>query len=57
MFNLTGRADFAYGIAALLLNPYVEPPIAIGICGSWGMGKSSIMAQVKRLVCVYFLMC
>ncbi|XP_057818105.2 uncharacterized protein LOC131031094 [Cryptomeria japonica] len=45
-----GRADFAYGIAALLLNPYVEPPIAIGICGSWGMGKSSLMGQTEIIL-------
>eukprot|EP01018_Ginkgo_biloba_P014131 Gb_30355 [translate_table: standard] len=41
-----GRSDFANGLAALFLNPYVKSPIAVGILGEWGMGKSSLMAQV-----------
>ncbi|GLJ15190.1 hypothetical protein SUGI_0248350 [Cryptomeria japonica] len=42
-----GRDDFAHSLAALLLNPYLEPPIAIGISGSWGKGKSSLMIQTE----------
>ncbi|XP_057829616.2 uncharacterized protein LOC131040682 [Cryptomeria japonica] len=42
-----GRDDFANSLAALLLNPYFEPPIAIGISGSWGKGKSSLMMQTE----------
>ncbi|GLJ34999.1 hypothetical protein SUGI_0704290 [Cryptomeria japonica] len=45
-----GRADFAHGLAALLLNPYLKPPIAIGISGSWGMGKSSLMVQTENIM-------
>ncbi|XP_059068681.1 uncharacterized protein LOC131859143 [Cryptomeria japonica] len=33
-----GRSDFAYGLAALLLNPYLKPPITVGISGSWDRG-------------------
>lgn len=43
----TGRSDFAHSLAALLLTPYLKPPITVGISGSWGMGKSSLMIQVS----------
>ncbi|GLJ15188.1 hypothetical protein SUGI_0248310 [Cryptomeria japonica] len=46
--DLLGRNDFARSLAALLLNPYLEPPIAIGISGSWGKGKSSLMIQTEK---------
>lgn len=45
-----GRLDYAKGIAALFLNPYTKPPIAVGITGSWGMGKSSLMLQTERVL-------
>ncbi|GLJ35642.1 hypothetical protein SUGI_0716420 [Cryptomeria japonica] len=45
-----GRSDFAYGLAALLLNPYLKPPITVGISGSWGMGKSSLMEQTEGIL-------
>ncbi|GLJ21899.1 hypothetical protein SUGI_0409440 [Cryptomeria japonica] len=45
-----GRLDNAHGLAALFLNPYIRPPIAVGITGSWGMGKSSLMLQTERIL-------
>ncbi|XP_057844089.1 uncharacterized protein LOC131053482 isoform X2 [Cryptomeria japonica] len=45
-----GRFDYAQGLAALFLNPYIKPPIAVGITGSWGMGKSSLMLQTQRIL-------
>ncbi|XP_057869508.2 uncharacterized protein LOC131076382 isoform X1 [Cryptomeria japonica] len=45
-----GRRDFAYGLAALFLNPYLKPPITVGISGSWGMGKSSLMLQTEGIL-------
>eukprot|EP01018_Ginkgo_biloba_P010908 Gb_30946 [translate_table: standard] len=46
-----GRKDYAMGLAAFFLNPYVKSPITVGISGEWGMGKSSLMFQgeVDRL--------
>eukprot|EP01018_Ginkgo_biloba_P035335 Gb_23192 [translate_table: standard] len=41
-----GRNDYAMGLAAFFLNPYVKSPITVGISGEWGMGKSSLMFQV-----------
>lgn len=46
LINVSGRIDYAKGLAAFLLNPYIKPPIAVGISGTWGMGKSSLMVQV-----------
>ncbi|GLJ38248.1 hypothetical protein SUGI_0778660 [Cryptomeria japonica] len=45
-----GRLDYAQGLAALFLNPYMEPPIAVGITGTWGMGKSSLMFQTEQIL-------
>ncbi|GLJ22090.1 hypothetical protein SUGI_0414130 [Cryptomeria japonica] len=45
-----GRLDYALGLAALFLNPYIKPPIAVGITGSWGTGKSSLMLQTERIL-------
>ncbi|KAH9294881.1 hypothetical protein KI387_038469 [Taxus chinensis] len=45
-----GRGDYAYGLAGLLLNPYLTPPITVGISGSWGMGKSSLMIQTEGIM-------
>ncbi|KAH9314594.1 hypothetical protein KI387_023221, partial [Taxus chinensis] len=45
-----GRYDYARGLAALFLNPYLKSPIAVGISGSWGMGKSSLMIQTEVIL-------
>ncbi|GLJ18774.1 hypothetical protein SUGI_0335250 [Cryptomeria japonica] len=45
-----GRSAFANGLAALFLNPYVKPPITVGISGEWGMGKSSLMMQTESVL-------
>eukprot|EP01018_Ginkgo_biloba_P010706 Gb_03697 [translate_table: standard] len=42
-----GRNDYAMGLAALFLNPYLKSPITVGISGEWGMGKSSLMFQTE----------
>ncbi|KAH9314592.1 hypothetical protein KI387_023219, partial [Taxus chinensis] len=44
------RDDYARGLAALFLNPYLKSPIAVGISGSWGMGKSSLMIQTEVIL-------
>eukprot|EP01018_Ginkgo_biloba_P011071 Gb_27040 [translate_table: standard] len=45
-----GRNVCADGLAALFLNPYVKSPIAVGISGEWGMGKSSLMFQTEAIL-------
>ncbi|KAI5059462.1 hypothetical protein GOP47_0025781 [Adiantum capillus-veneris] len=45
-----GRKALVQGVATLLLNPYTETPITIGIFGSWGTGKSSFMLQVEEVM-------
>eukprot|EP01018_Ginkgo_biloba_P010913 Gb_30943 [translate_table: standard] len=45
-----GRNDYAMGLAAFFLNPYVKSPIAVGISGEWGMGKSSLMLQTQIIL-------
>ncbi|XP_057844057.2 uncharacterized protein LOC131053463 [Cryptomeria japonica] len=50
IFDSLGRLDYAQGLAALFLNPYIKPPIAVGITGSWGTGKSSLMLQTERIL-------
>eukprot|EP01018_Ginkgo_biloba_P011036 Gb_18516 [translate_table: standard] len=44
------RNDFAIGLGALFLSPYVKSPIAVGISGEWGMGKSSLMIQTEIIL-------
>ncbi|KAH9297181.1 hypothetical protein KI387_028863 [Taxus chinensis] len=45
-----GRSAYANGLAALFLNPFVKSPIAVGISGEWGMGKSSLMMQTEFIL-------
>ncbi|KAJ7571740.1 hypothetical protein O6H91_01G175500 [Diphasiastrum complanatum] len=45
-----GRTKLAKGIAALLLNPTIGTPIAIGIFAEWGTGKSSMMLQIDIIL-------
>ncbi|XP_059067359.1 uncharacterized protein LOC131051163 isoform X1 [Cryptomeria japonica] len=47
-----GRHAFAEGVAALLLNRFVESPITVGISGEWGMGKSSLMIQIEKILLI-----
>eukprot|EP01018_Ginkgo_biloba_P009757 Gb_07742 [translate_table: standard] len=44
------RNDYAIGLAAFFLNPYVKSPITVGISGEWGMGKSSMMIQTEIIL-------
>lgn len=43
------RAD-AEALAELMLLEAAEPPLAIGLFGSWGSGKSTLMRAVKRAI-------
>eukprot|EP01018_Ginkgo_biloba_P010746 Gb_11502 [translate_table: standard] len=45
-----GRKDYAMGLAAFFLNPYVKSPITVGISGEWGMEKSSLMFQTEIIL-------
>ncbi|KAJ7571724.1 hypothetical protein O6H91_01G174900 [Diphasiastrum complanatum] len=45
-----GRTKLAKGIAALLLNPTIGTPIAVGIFAEWGTGKSSMMLQIDIIL-------
>eukprot|EP01018_Ginkgo_biloba_P011236 Gb_08864 [translate_table: standard] len=45
-----GRKDYAMGLAAFFLSPYVKSPITVGISGEWGMGKSSLMFQTEIIL-------
>ncbi|XP_057844990.2 uncharacterized protein LOC131054475 [Cryptomeria japonica] len=44
------RIDYARGLAALFLNPYLKPPITVGISGAWGKGKSSLLVQTEVIL-------
>eukprot|EP01018_Ginkgo_biloba_P029645 Gb_38713 [translate_table: standard] len=45
-----GRRDFAIGLAALFLNPFVASPIVVGVSGEWGSGKSSVLIQTEYIL-------
>jgi formylglycine-generating enzyme required for sulfatase activity len=42
--------DFAATLARLVANPGTETPLAIGINGSWGSGKTSLLLRVKHML-------
>lgn len=42
--------DFAATLARLIANPNTETPLAIGINGSWGSGKTSLLLRVKNML-------
>ena len=39
--------DFAATLARLIASPGTETPLAIGINGAWGSGKTSLLLRVK----------
>lgn len=41
-------APYANTIANIILNPKTSTPLTIGIFGSWGSGKTSLMRMVER---------
>ncbi len=46
--DLLGFKDYANAFADLIGSPYTEPPLTIGIYGSWGIGKSSLLDQIAK---------
>ncbi|XP_059067423.1 uncharacterized protein LOC131027643 [Cryptomeria japonica] len=52
MEDKLGRHVFAEGVAAWLFNRLVESPITVGISGEWGMGKSSLMIQIEKILLI-----
>ncbi|GLJ42936.1 hypothetical protein SUGI_0890920 [Cryptomeria japonica] len=52
MEDKLGRYVFAEGVAALLFNRFVESPITVGISGEWGMGNSSLMIQIEKILLI-----
>jgi len=43
-------ADYAYAFARLISSPHTSPPLTIGIYGSWGIGKSSLLKMIDEEV-------
>ncbi len=42
------RRRYATALAGFILHPDVSPPLAVGIHGDWGTGKSSFMEMIKE---------
>jgi gamma-glutamyl hercynylcysteine S-oxide synthase len=42
--------DFAATLARLIASPQTETPLAIGINGAWGSGKTSLLMRVKNML-------
>ena len=42
--------DFAATLARLVASPETETPLAIGINGAWGSGKTSLLLRVKNML-------
>jgi len=43
-----GFAHYVDAFADLVTSPYTQPPLTIGIFGSWGMGKSFLLTHIER---------
>jgi len=41
--------NFAATFARLIASPNTETPLAIGINGAWGSGKTSLLLRVKNM--------
>ena len=46
--DLLGISDEVGALAEALLLQRVEPPLAVGILGSWGSGKTTVMNLIRR---------
>src|SRR3990172_9197305 len=42
--------DFAATLARLIASPQTETPLAIGINGAWGSGKTSLLLRVRDML-------
>ena len=42
--------DFSATLARLIASPKTETPLAIGINGAWGSGKTSLLLRVKNML-------
>lgn len=42
--------DFAATFARLIASPATETPLAIGISGAWGSGKTSLLLRIKNML-------
>src|SRR3990172_7356701 len=42
--------DFAATLARLIASPATETPLAIGLNGAWGSGKTSLLLRVKNML-------
>src|SRR5215471_16246405 len=38
---------YVEGLASLITNPDTETPLTVGVLGSWGTGKTSLLRQLR----------
>jgi|GEM_PF-4382738 len=43
-----GFTTYVTAFADLITSPHTQPPLTIGIFGSWGMGKSFLLTHIER---------
>jgi Cdc6-like AAA superfamily ATPase len=43
-------APYAKTLADIIADPHTATPLTIGVFGSWGQGKTSLMRMVERMV-------
>jgi hypothetical protein len=43
-----GFTTYVQAFADLITSPHTQPPLTIGIFGSWGMGKSFLLEHIER---------
>ena len=45
-----GFEAYVDAFARLITSPYTQPPLTVGVFGSWGMGKSFLLEHIEREV-------